>query len=77
MLIIRRSQLTGKFHFMLLFISPIKFIQGDFTNLTRWERDFISVGITQQEWEHLYYETEGECENVPELYVDRIIKSGD
>ena len=77
MLIIRKSPLTGKFHFMFILISPIKFLEGDYTSLTRWERDFISVGITQQEWEHLYYETEGECENVPELYVDRIIKSGD
>ena len=77
MLIIRKSPLTGKFHFMFILISPIKFLKGDYTSLTRWQKDFIITGITQQEWEHLYYETEGECKNVSELHVDRIIKSGD
>ena len=75
MLIIRKSPLTGKFHFMFILMSPIKFLKGNFTGLTRWQKDFIKAGITQQEWEHLYYVTEGECENVPEKYVDRIIES--
>lgn len=69
MIIVRKSQLTGKVHEMEMDVTPEQIdnymkggllIQDAFPSLTNSEREFIMTGITDAEWEEFVGKDEEE-----------------
>lgn len=69
MIIVRKSQITGKVHEMEMDVTPEQIdnymkggllIQDAFPSLTNSEREFIMTGITDAEWEEFVGKDEEE-----------------